>query len=62
MTTQYMVYEEGCVVQVFHGIPWHPGDVVLTGMAEYGANYIAYLQASDTTDYKLRILNYISIQ
>lgn len=32
--------------QVFHGIPFKPGDVILTSVAEYGSNYLAFLQVS----------------
>lgn len=30
--------------QVFYGIPFKPGDRILTSVIEYGANYIAFLQ------------------
>eukprot|EP00891_Asterochloris_glomerata_P003772 jgi/Astpho2/3772/Aster-04947 len=33
--------------QVFQGILFSPGDVVLTSVAEYGSNMLAYLQARD---------------
>lgn len=29
---------------VVYGMPWQPGQVVLTSVHEYGSNYIAYLQ------------------
>src|SRR5437867_10006157 len=34
---------------VFYSLPFRPGDRVLTGTAEYGANYIAYLQVARRT-------------
>lgn len=33
----------------FYSIPFKPGDRVLTAMAEYGSNYIAYLQIAQKT-------------
>jgi hypothetical protein len=32
------------LLQVFYGIPFQQGDRILTGIHEYGANYIAFLQ------------------
>lgn len=29
---------------IFYSLPWKAGDVILTSMAEYASNYIAYLQ------------------
>ncbi len=31
-------------MQVFYGIPFQSGDRILTGVHEYAANYIAFLQ------------------
>lgn len=43
-----------CVLlQVFYGIPYKPGDVVITSVAEYGSNYLAYLQVSHPLAFEL---------
>ncbi len=34
-------------MQVFYGIPFQSGDRILTGVHEYAANYIAFLQVWD---------------
>uniref|UniRef100_A0A7S1PV36 Aminotransferase class V domain-containing protein n=1 Tax=Neobodo designis TaxID=312471 RepID=A0A7S1PV36_NEODS len=40
----------------FYGIPFQPGDVILTCLIEYGANYVAFLHLRDTKGVKLDML------
>ncbi|WIA32612.1 hypothetical protein OEZ86_003415 [Tetradesmus obliquus] len=42
--------------QVFHGIPFKPGDVILTSVAEYGSNYLAFLQAQKRTGVRIQVI------
>ncbi len=40
----------------FHAIPFAPGDVILTSVAEYASNYLAYLRAAETTGVVVRVV------
>ncbi len=40
----------------FYSIPFHPGDRILTAMAEYASNYIAYLQVSQKTGVRVEAI------
>ena len=40
----------------FHSIPFEPGDVILTSVAEYASNYLAYLRAAETTGVVIRVV------
>lgn len=40
----------------FHSIPFEPGDVILTTVAEYASNYLAYLRAAETTGVVIRVV------
>ncbi len=40
----------------FYGFPLEPGDVVLTAMAEYASNYIAYLQRAARDGIEIRVV------
>ncbi|KAF6262168.1 aminotransferase class V [Scenedesmus sp. NREL 46B-D3] len=42
--------------QVFHGIPFKPGDVILTSLAEYGSNYLAYLQVQKRSGVRVEVI------
>jgi selenocysteine lyase/cysteine desulfurase len=40
----------------FHAIPFAPGDVILTSVAEYASNYLAYLRAAETNGVVIRVV------
>lgn len=40
----------------FHAIPFAPGDVILTSVAEYASNYLAYLRAAETDGVVIRVV------
>ncbi|ANP56553.1 aminotransferase class V [Streptomyces griseochromogenes] len=40
----------------FHGIGFRPGDRVLTSMAEYGSNFIAYLRIAERDDVRIEVV------
>src|SRR5579884_3297671 len=40
----------------FYSIPLHPGDRILTAMAEYASNYIAFLQVAKRTGATIEVL------
>ena len=40
----------------FYSIPFEPGDRILTAMAEYASNYIAYLQVARKTGVKVEVV------
>ncbi|KAK9901374.1 hypothetical protein WJX75_009053 [Coccomyxa subellipsoidea] len=43
-------------MQVFYGIPFQQGDRILTGIHEYGANYIAFLQVAKRTGVRIEVI------
>ena len=40
----------------FHAIPFAPGDVILTSVAEYASNYLAYLRMAEQVDVIVRVV------
>ncbi len=40
----------------FHAIPFAPGDVVFTSVAEYASNYLAYLRAREAAGIAIRVV------
>eukprot|EP00879_Flechtneria_rotunda_P013191 GHRR01013776.1.p1 GENE.GHRR01013776.1~~GHRR01013776.1.p1 ORF type:complete len:440 (+),score=145.36 GHRR01013776.1:194-1513(+) len=42
--------------QVFYGIPFTQGDVILTSVAEYGSNYLAYLQVQKRFGVEVQVM------
>ncbi len=40
----------------FHAIQFAPGDIILTSVAEYASNYLAYLRASETHGTVVRVV------
>lgn len=40
----------------FHAIPFASGDVILTSVAEYASNYLAYLRAAEETGVVIRVV------
>jgi selenocysteine lyase/cysteine desulfurase len=40
----------------FHAIAFAPGDVILTSVAEYASNYLAYLRAAETSGVVVRVV------
>ncbi|EIE20090.1 PLP-dependent transferase [Coccomyxa subellipsoidea C-169] len=42
--------------QVFYGIPFKQGDRILTGVHEYAANYIAFLQVARRTGVRIEVI------
>lgn len=49
-------------LQVFFGIPFKQGDIILTSQAEYGSNYLAYLQVTPLTYLQALALNPAMLQ
>ncbi len=42
--------------QVFYAIPFRPGDRILTAMAEYASNYIAFLQIQEKFQVEIEVI------
>lgn len=40
----------------FHAIPFAPGDIVYTSVAEYASNYLAYLRAREQAGIEIRVV------
>ena len=40
----------------FHAIAFRPGDIILTSVAEYASNYLAYLRAAETHGVVVRVV------
>ena len=40
----------------FHAIAFQPGDIILTSVAEYASNYLAYLRAAETHGVVVRVV------
>lgn len=43
-------------INAFYAIPFEAGDIILTGRAEYAANYIAFLQVARRSDVRVKVI------